>query len=85
MQEFFRGWRQKTGILTLILACVFLTAWVRSLILIDRIVVCISPTSRQQFGTDYDAFWFVHETANGPDFGSIWLLDRKAIPRPQGD
>jgi hypothetical protein len=30
MGEFFRGWRRKTGIVTLLLACVLGAAWIRS-------------------------------------------------------
>ncbi len=31
MGEFFRGWRRKVGCITLMLACVFAVAWVRSI------------------------------------------------------
>ncbi len=31
MREFFRGWRRKTGCLTLMMACVFMAGWMRSL------------------------------------------------------
>lgn len=31
MDEFFSGWRRKTGCVTLVLACVFATGWIRSL------------------------------------------------------
>ena len=30
MREFFRGWRRKIGIMTLVMACVFSVGWVRS-------------------------------------------------------
>ena len=30
MGEFFKGWRRKCGVLTLVLACVFAAGWVRS-------------------------------------------------------
>lgn len=36
MQKFFRGWKRKLGVVTLILACVFAAGWVRSLIVIDE-------------------------------------------------
>ena len=32
MREFFRGWKRKLGVLTLLLSCVFAGLWVRSLI-----------------------------------------------------
>lgn len=31
MREFFRGWRRKVGVVTLMMACVFAAGWVRSL------------------------------------------------------
>jgi hypothetical protein len=37
MREFFRGWRRKAGCVTLMLACVFTTCWVRSLTKWDEI------------------------------------------------
>lgn len=30
MLEFFRGWRRKTGVVTLVMALVLMTGWVRS-------------------------------------------------------
>lgn len=37
MREFFRGWKRKTGLLTLLLACVFTAGWVRSLMVTDSV------------------------------------------------
>ena len=31
MSEFFKGWKRKIGLLTLLMACVFMGGWVRSL------------------------------------------------------
>jgi len=39
MFEFFRGWRRKIGVQTLVLACVFMAGWVRSLSKVDSISV----------------------------------------------
>src|SRR5438105_3724804 len=30
MRDFFKGWRRKIGVLTLVMACVCMAAWVRS-------------------------------------------------------
>ena len=35
MGEFFRGWRRKVGCVTLLMACVFMSAWVRSMMIGD--------------------------------------------------
>ena len=37
MMDFFRGWRRKIGCVTLLLACVFMIAWMRSLLFLDYI------------------------------------------------
>src|SRR3954462_3489874 len=37
MREFFRGWRRKLGVATLVMACVFAAGWVRSLFHRDNI------------------------------------------------
>jgi hypothetical protein len=43
MSGFFNGWRRKLGVLTLIMACVFMGGWVRSEFIQDTIT--ISPDS----------------------------------------
>jgi hypothetical protein len=40
MREFFKGWRRKTGVVTLMLACVFMACWVRSQTTYDVLSVC---------------------------------------------
>jgi hypothetical protein len=35
MREFFHGWRRKTGVVTLVMACVVAGIWVRSEVTID--------------------------------------------------
>ena len=37
MGEFFKGWRRKVGVLTLVMACMFMAVWIRSSLVIDKI------------------------------------------------
>ena len=37
MREFFRGWRRKVGVVTLLMACVFMSGWVRSRAISDNL------------------------------------------------
>ena len=37
MREFFRGWRRKIGVVTLVMACVFMMGWVRSAFVDNKI------------------------------------------------
>lgn len=41
MVTFFRSWRRKAGLLTLVLACLFLVGWVRSDRILDRVELSI--------------------------------------------
>ena len=42
MREFFRGWKRKLGVVSLVMACVFMAGWVRSSLLTDRFAI-ITP------------------------------------------
>ena len=39
MLEFFKGWRRKIGVVTMVLACVFAVGWVRSLAFEDELIL----------------------------------------------
>ncbi|MDB5345631.1 MAG: hypothetical protein JWP89_4008 [Schlesneria sp.] len=41
MREFFRGWRRKTGCITLVMACVVTGLWVRTLFFSDQFCFAI--------------------------------------------
>ena len=45
MRDFFRGWRRKVGVVTLVLACVFTGFWVLSLISSNKLVIESSRTN----------------------------------------
>jgi hypothetical protein len=38
MGDFYKGWRPIVGCLTLLLACIFMSGWLRSISVIDRIL-----------------------------------------------
>ena len=39
MGEFFAGWRKKIGVVTLLIACLFMAGWVRSLLVDDIVII----------------------------------------------
>ena len=39
MREFFRGWKRKLGVVTLVIACLFMGVWLRSHAILDRITL----------------------------------------------
>jgi hypothetical protein len=51
MTDFFRGWRRKAGVLTLVLACVFMAGWIRSQSMFDQFCY---PTST--WYVEFDSF-----------------------------
>ena len=60
MREFFSGWRRKVGVVTLLVACVFMAGWVKSILAIDIAVIPLGVYSAvtvfsedQLFGVQY--------------------------------
>ena len=57
MCEFFKGWRRKVGVLTLVVACVFMGLWVRGHSTFDRVTIAgrdsfsVFHFSNQRFGS----------------------------------
>ncbi len=49
MRAFFRGWRRKVGLMTLMTACVFMAGWVRSRELVDIINIPFDSTLHTLF------------------------------------
>ena len=80
MSEFFRGWRRKVGVVTLMMACVLTGMWVRSMSVIDN---CELPVGKHSV---IIVFSYIHFCAvlaeHDPDFNSSsaqWL----SKPTPQ--
>lgn len=63
MRDFFRGWRWKLGIVTLVMACVFAVGWVRSLsdpdVLIDGVGSTKGFVSMTSFDGDFGIVFFI--------------------------
>ena len=49
MPAFFKPWRRKIGVLTLVMACVFLGGWVRSLSIEDKVTIPIPQAASVEF------------------------------------
>ena len=57
MREFFRGWRRKVGLVTLILAAAISTAWCRSLMVRDQFNQVSGSTMRQLISEGGSVCW----------------------------
>ncbi len=57
MSEFFRGWRRKSGVVTLMMACLFAAGWVRSQHIVDCICVGRNPGRFHHLCSDTFGIW----------------------------
>ena len=63
MREFFRGWKRKLGVVTLVMALAFLGGWVRSMSVVDLL----------DYKRDARTAYFVHSADKKLLF--VWLHD----------
>lgn len=80
MSTFFKGWRRKLGLLTLVMSCVFTVGWVRSLVYADALTVIGNNgpfISRARIESNLGAIYFAH-------FRILDILDarfKRSFPR----
>ena len=75
MREFFRGWKRKLGVVTLVLACVFAAGWVRSLSVCDQFSMPLRKHHHVYFASlNQTLFWSQDESpAPYPTLGAYAL------------
>lgn len=78
MQELFRGWKRKVGVVTLVMACVSAAGWMRSTDVADAIFI---PTGEESTGNDTtDVIWSSNSRiAWGRFLQSVWNGDSRSI------
>ena len=59
MGEFFKLWRRKFGVVTLVTACVFMGGWVRSYTTTDILRVCTGKKRVDEFNSDFSRLAWV--------------------------
>ena len=57
MKEFFRGWRRKVGVVTLLMACVAMGGWVRSLYFIDSMAITLTKNRYSARSYRHQILW----------------------------
>ena len=88
MGEFFKGWRRKIGVVTLLMALAFMAGWVRSLSNMD--IVCL-PADRHTLiflASEHQSITFQHEShmnTNLPWECLDWISGPAKIPDPDKD
>jgi hypothetical protein len=65
MREFFRGWRRKVGCVTLVMACVFAVAWVRSFFIWDVLTFPVGRDASFEVLSSSDRFLMSYVEHNG--------------------
>lgn len=57
MREFFKGWRRKAGCVTLVMACVLMSVWFRSLVFFDYVDFTTSDRQHEVFSIRGSLSW----------------------------
>ena len=57
MREFFKGWRRKVGCVTLVIACAFTGAWLRSMFICDLVDFAIENHQHEFFSVHGHLLW----------------------------
>lgn len=52
MREFFRGWKRKVGVVTLVIACQFMVGWLRSIYYEDSVLIRTGSRTMVAFETE---------------------------------
>lgn len=79
MRDFFKGWKRKTGAVTLAVACVFMVGWVRSEFVQDFLKIRHGNDATELGSTNGRLYWFcAWDTEDNPfqrDFNFAWDND----------
>jgi len=73
MREFFRGWRRKIGVVTLMMACIFMGGWCRSTMFHDICCVRANRTSFVELHSLRHSFvcQLNYDSSDGPDLAEV--------------
>ena len=83
MREVFKGWKRKLGVLTLLMACVFMAGWVRSLFMCDFVNLSLSRDSSIRVISDFNRFDIMYRergVTTGPFHASMRSTNRGDCP-----
>ena len=88
---YFKPLRRKIGVVTLVLACVFMVAWVRSQVVVDAMSITCSRWQHFLFSDNFGIWWetdlISQKGRQVPFFGdfSKWYLqsNKRATPPPE--
>ena len=79
MGNFFKGWRRKIGVVTLVMACLAICFWVRSFHFIDRLSLIFGSSFTAVESKEHGFQWSKFERTNG-DWGNLFNIGWNTIP-----
>jgi hypothetical protein len=65
--EFFRPWKRKIGVLTLVMACVFVALWLRSKVLEERVILNLNKTTHHEIISSAEGLILVFDLYTVPE------------------
>ena len=81
MREFFRGWKRKVGVVTLMMACVAMVGWIRSRFVMDEYTFINQRGSMEIFQTEPNRMvWASLEYDVKPNYGPIAPFVSNRLP-----
>jgi len=72
MGEFFKGWRRKTGCITLAVACAFMAGWVRSQITVDCLILHTNEQTRDFLTSSHSGLSWERDRETLTDATMYW-------------
>lgn len=72
MFECFRGWKRKAGLLSLVVTCLFVAAWVRSMIVVDILGIVSETTSRVLVSGNHEFLWAHERNSQKRPSSVVW-------------
>ena len=81
MREFFHGWRRKAGCVALVMACLLMVVWVRSLFVLDKFLFSQKQSVHAISSMDGNCSW-LSVTPFSDVIPSGWSLQPRWVPSP---
>ena len=79
MGDYFKPWRRKIGVLTLVMACVFMGAWVRSNSILDELLLHVAKNeTNERTSLTYDILFSLKNSV-------VWKRNRLTVETADKD
>ncbi len=88
MDDFFHGWRHKLGLLTLVIAIMFVVGWIRSLVVTDSLhlpsrMLLTTLLPKQVYSADQSLIIVIRADPNDDPPSLPWVRTDRFIKNPE--